>query len=49
MRADARRDLDFVALDADGLGAVVEKPAERSLGLEADQQHGGPGCSTASS
>ena len=42
MRADARRDLDLVALDTDGLGAVDEKPAERSLGLEADQQDGRP-------
>ena len=40
---DCRRDLDLVALDTDGLGAVDEKPAERSLGLETDQQHGGPG------
>ena len=39
-QADAGGDLDLVALDADGLGAVDQKAPERSLRLEADQQYG---------
>lgn len=34
--ADAGGDLDFVALDANGLRAVLEESAERSLGLKSD-------------
>ena len=41
--ANSCRDLDLVALDTDGLRAVDEKPAERSLSLEADQQNGRTG------
>ena len=34
---DGCSDFDLVALDAHGPGPVDEKPAERSLGLKADQ------------
>ena len=47
--ADPRRHLDLVTLDANGFGAVGEKPAERSLRLETDQQAPSPSRSTASS
>ena len=39
--ADAGGHLDLVALDPHRLGAVLEKSAERAVGLKADQQHGG--------
>ena len=38
--ADSRRDLDLLALDAHRLGALLQKAAERAMGLIADQQHG---------
>src|ERR1019366_10347509 len=37
--ADTRGDLDFIALDAHRLGAVIEETAERALRLKADEQH----------
>ena len=37
--ADARGDLDFIALDAYRLDAIVEETSERALRLEAHQQH----------
>ena len=40
--ADTRRHLDLVTLDPDRLDAVLEKPAQRAIGLIADQQHGRP-------
>ena len=42
--ADAGGDLDLLALDAHGFRAFVQETAERALGLEADQQHGGSHC-----
>ena len=41
-RTDRRRHLDFITLNSDRLGAVDEKPAKGSLGLETDQQHRRP-------
>ena len=46
--ADARRDFDFLALDADSLRAIVKKPAERAARLEAGQQNRGLARSKAS-
>jgi hypothetical protein len=40
--ADASGHLDLVALDSNGLGAILKKPAESAMGLKADQEHGGP-------
>ena len=45
---DPRRDLDFLALDAHGLGAIVEETPERALRLKADQQHRCVAAATAS-
>ena len=46
--ADARGDLDLLALDAHRLDAVLQKTAERALRLKADQQHGAVALATAS-
>jgi hypothetical protein len=40
--ANARRDFDFLALDAHSLRAIVEKAAQRAAGLKPDQQHRRP-------
>ena len=40
--ADAGGHLDLVALDSNGLGAILKKPAEGAMRLKADQEHGGP-------
>ena len=37
--ADARLDLELLALDADLGGAVLDDAAERALRLEADEEH----------